>query len=87
MTNFYIGQQVINLGITATVVGFHKITKDLILEERIPRKPNPHLAAGCIRTGLSPSDKTCGEGPLRRLFLVICTQTPPHIFVSFMPPK
>ena len=33
MTNFYIGQQVINLGITATVVGFHKITGDLILEE------------------------------------------------------
>ncbi len=32
MTNFYIGQQVINFGITATVVGFHKITGDLILE-------------------------------------------------------
>ena len=32
MTNFHIGQQVINLGITATVVGFHKITGDLILE-------------------------------------------------------
>ena len=34
MTNFYIGQQVINLGTTATVVGFHKITGDLILEVR-----------------------------------------------------
>ena len=33
MTNFYIGQQVINIGTTATVVGFHKITGDLILEE------------------------------------------------------
>ena len=32
MTNFTIGQQVTNLGITATVVGFHKITGDLILE-------------------------------------------------------
>ena len=32
MTYFYIGQQVINLGITATVDGFHKITGDLILE-------------------------------------------------------
>lgn len=31
MTNFTIGQQVINLGITATVVDFHKITGDPIL--------------------------------------------------------
>ena len=33
MTHFYIGQQVINLGTIATVVGFPKITGDLILEE------------------------------------------------------
>ena len=33
MTNFTIGQQVINLGIKATVVGFHKITRDPILWE------------------------------------------------------
>ena len=33
MTHFYIDQQVINLGTIATVVSFHKITGDLILEE------------------------------------------------------
>ncbi len=32
MKNFTIGQKVINYGITATVVGFHKVTGDLILE-------------------------------------------------------
>ena len=32
MTNFTIGQQVTNFGIHATVVGFHPITGDLILE-------------------------------------------------------
>ena len=32
MENFKIGQKVINYGTTATVVGFHKITSDLVLE-------------------------------------------------------
>ena len=32
MENFKIGQKVINYGITATVVGYHKVTGDLVLE-------------------------------------------------------
>lgn len=32
MENFKIGQKVINCGITATVVGYHRVTGDLILE-------------------------------------------------------
>ena len=32
MTNFKLGQQVTNFGITATVVGFHKASGSLILE-------------------------------------------------------
>jgi len=33
MTTFTIGQQVINFGVHATVVGFHPVTGDLILKE------------------------------------------------------
>lgn len=32
MENFKIGQKVINYGITATVVGFHKTTGDFVLD-------------------------------------------------------
>ena len=32
MTNFTLGQQVTNFGMTATVVGFHKDSGSLILE-------------------------------------------------------
>ena len=32
MTNFTLGQQVTNFGMTATVVGFHKASGSLILE-------------------------------------------------------
>lgn len=32
MKNFTIGQKVINYGITATVVGFHKTTGDFVLD-------------------------------------------------------
>mgnify|MGYP001770392061 CR=1 FL=1 len=33
MTNLYLGQMVTNFGFTATVIGFHEITGDPILQD------------------------------------------------------
>ena len=45
MTNFTLGQQVTNFGMTATVVGFHKASGSLIIHKTIMRqsygKENP----------------------------------------------